>query len=324
MNSPRGFGVRRSVNRGAREYSQVGRSDGSLLVQKTAVIAPNTFLTVVSGILHLTRRGLAGGSNLPIDVLFESLAQTYRERAVAIVLFGMGSDGTRGMRSSKANGGLTLAQEPISAPHDVISDPPFTRPDLLSGRNLMIYFTAPLQRRLVPLFHYSRRPCSSTIAATLFTSMAAPAAIWSGQRAAPTGTFTSWRETAAAKRSLALCRRRQSAAAALATPSRPKRSRKIFSLRETDVGRPISDLSSSLEYPSMLSDIQDLLRTLMPSQKEVPTTDGRWFSVWIMPYRMVYKLIPGATLPGCGASCWLLGRPVPRRERIRAIVAGTN
>ena len=37
-------------------------------------------------------------------------------------------------------------------------DPPFTRLDILSCRNLLIYFSAALQRRLAPLFHYSLRP----------------------------------------------------------------------------------------------------------------------------------------------------------------------
>ena len=45
----------------------------------------------------------------------------------------------------------------VFATHDLNRDPPFTRLDLLSCRNLLIYLTAPLQRRLLPLFHYSLR-----------------------------------------------------------------------------------------------------------------------------------------------------------------------
>lgn len=45
----------------------------------------------------------------------------------------------------------------LFAQHDVIMDPPFTRLDVLCCRNLLIYFTAKLQKRLVPLFHYSLR-----------------------------------------------------------------------------------------------------------------------------------------------------------------------
>ena len=46
----------------------------------------------------------------------------------------------------------------LFAQHDVIQAPPFTKLDFLSCRNLMIYFNAALQRRLIPLFHYSLRP----------------------------------------------------------------------------------------------------------------------------------------------------------------------
>ena len=46
----------------------------------------------------------------------------------------------------------------LFAQHDVIMDAPFTRLDLLSCRNLLIYFNATLQKRLLPLFHYSLRP----------------------------------------------------------------------------------------------------------------------------------------------------------------------
>jgi two-component system CheB/CheR fusion protein len=43
------------------------------------------------------------------------------------------------------------------ATHDVTTDPPFTQLDLLMCRNVLIYFNAALQRRLMPLFHFSLR-----------------------------------------------------------------------------------------------------------------------------------------------------------------------
>ncbi|RZT09538.1 two-component system, chemotaxis family, CheB/CheR fusion protein [Duganella sp. CF402] len=45
----------------------------------------------------------------------------------------------------------------IFARQNVISDPPFTKLDLLCCRNLLIYFTAKLQEQLIPLFHYALR-----------------------------------------------------------------------------------------------------------------------------------------------------------------------
>ncbi|NTU85548.1 MAG: hypothetical protein HGA45_40375 [Chloroflexales bacterium] len=46
----------------------------------------------------------------------------------------------------------------IFSEQDVIKDPPFSRLDLLSCRNLLIYLNADLQRRLIPLFHYALNP----------------------------------------------------------------------------------------------------------------------------------------------------------------------
>jgi two-component system CheB/CheR fusion protein len=46
----------------------------------------------------------------------------------------------------------------IFAKHNVTKDPPFSRIDLISCRNLLIYFTPVLQRKVVPLFHYALNP----------------------------------------------------------------------------------------------------------------------------------------------------------------------
>ena len=46
----------------------------------------------------------------------------------------------------------------VFAPQNLTADPPFTKLDLLSCRNLLIYFMPQLQNRMMPLFHYSLRP----------------------------------------------------------------------------------------------------------------------------------------------------------------------
>lgn len=50
-----------------------------------------------------------------IDVLFESAAEMYKERAAGVILTGAGHDGAAGLVSIKARGGLTLVQSPDSA-----------------------------------------------------------------------------------------------------------------------------------------------------------------------------------------------------------------
>ncbi|EMI15645.1 signal transduction histidine kinase with CheB and CheR activity, partial [Rhodopirellula maiorica SM1] len=46
----------------------------------------------------------------------------------------------------------------VFSAHNLISDPPFTKVDLISCRNLLIYLGAHLQKKLIPLFHYSLQP----------------------------------------------------------------------------------------------------------------------------------------------------------------------
>jgi two-component system CheB/CheR fusion protein len=70
----------------------------------------------------------------------------------------------------------------------------------------------------------------------------------------------------------------------------------IFHLRESDVGRPLSDLASILTYPHLQADVKETLRALTPCTKSVAATDGRWFSVRIMPYRTLANAVSGAVL----------------------------
>ncbi len=46
----------------------------------------------------------------------------------------------------------------VFAQQNVIEDPPFTKIDLLSCRNLLIYLEGKLQQRLIPMFHYALKP----------------------------------------------------------------------------------------------------------------------------------------------------------------------
>jgi two-component system CheB/CheR fusion protein len=71
---------------------------------------------------------------------------------------------------------------------------------------------------------------------------------------------------------------------------------KLFSLLPGDVGRPLSDIASNLLYPGMTEAAQEVLRTLVFSEKQVATKDGRWFLVRIMPYRTLDDVIGGVVI----------------------------
>lgn len=93
--------------------------DGMLLAANHVyVIAPDTDLQVGGGGLHVSEPTEPRGHRHPVDVLFSSLAADQRERAVAIVLSGTGSNGTEGLREIRAEGGMSLVQTPETAKFD--------------------------------------------------------------------------------------------------------------------------------------------------------------------------------------------------------------
>ena len=82
------------------------------------VIPPNKDLSVLHGTLHLFEPMAPRGQRLPIDFFLRSLAEDRRELAIAVILSGMGSDGTLGLRAIKEKAGLALVQTPASAKFD--------------------------------------------------------------------------------------------------------------------------------------------------------------------------------------------------------------
>jgi two-component system CheB/CheR fusion protein len=74
------------------------------------------------------------------------------------------------------------------------------------------------------------------------------------------------------------------------------RASQIFRLIGADVGRPLSDIVSDLEYPELQEDVSNVLQTLAFCEKQITTHDKRWFKVRIMPYRTSQNVIDGAVL----------------------------
>src|SRR5450631_446124 len=82
------------------------------------VIPPNTDMSILHGVLHLFEPAAPRGLRLPIDFFLRSLAEDRQERSIGVILSGMGSDGTIGLRAIKEKGGVVLVQEPASAKFD--------------------------------------------------------------------------------------------------------------------------------------------------------------------------------------------------------------
>jgi len=67
----------------------------------------------------------------------------------------------------------------------------------------------------------------------------------------------------------------------------------IFKVRNSDIGRPLTDLGSKLLYPEMDSDAHQVLKTLTSIETPITTLDGKWFKIRIMPYRTLDDRIDG-------------------------------
>jgi two-component system CheB/CheR fusion protein len=91
-----------------------------ILVQpdRVYVIPPNKDMSILHGVLHLLEPASPRGLRLPIDFFLRSLAQDQQEHSIGVILSGMGSDGTLGLRAIKENAGVVLVQDPATAKFD--------------------------------------------------------------------------------------------------------------------------------------------------------------------------------------------------------------
>lgn len=82
------------------------------------IIPPNRSMSILNGTLHLFEPTEPRGLRLPIDIFFRSLADDRNEQSIGIILSGMGSDGSIGLKAIKEKDGLVLVQEPGTAKFD--------------------------------------------------------------------------------------------------------------------------------------------------------------------------------------------------------------
>jgi two-component system CheB/CheR fusion protein len=79
------------------------------------VIPPNHQLAFEDSVLHLREPQQARGRRVTIDLFFRTLAHAYGQRAVCVILSGSDSDGVIGLKHVRAQGGVTIAQDPEEA-----------------------------------------------------------------------------------------------------------------------------------------------------------------------------------------------------------------
>lgn len=83
---------------------------------------PDYHLLVEAGHFALSTDAPVWYARPSIDVLFESAADTYAERAIGVILTGANPDGAQGLAAIKRRGGLAIVQDPATAESRVMPD----------------------------------------------------------------------------------------------------------------------------------------------------------------------------------------------------------
>ncbi len=82
------------------------------------VTPPDRDILLEGEMIELRSASLGVGPKPSVDIFLTALAESLKERAIGVILSGTGSDGSRGVRAIKAEGGIAIIQEPGSAKYD--------------------------------------------------------------------------------------------------------------------------------------------------------------------------------------------------------------
>ncbi len=93
-------------------------NDGVLKPGFIYITPPDTEIILASGKFVLRKPNYTAGPKPSIDILFHSIAENYKTRAIGVILSGTGTDGTVGISNIKSAGGFTIVQDPRTAKFD--------------------------------------------------------------------------------------------------------------------------------------------------------------------------------------------------------------
>jgi two-component system CheB/CheR fusion protein len=116
------------------------------------LVPPPHGLSIVEGRLRPAEPVRTEGRSVAVDLFFRTLADACRERAICVVMSGVGDDGTQGLARVKEVGGLTLAQAPADAEFEGMP-----RSAIASGLVDMVLAAADMPARLAELWSNARR-----------------------------------------------------------------------------------------------------------------------------------------------------------------------
>jgi two-component system, chemotaxis family, CheB/CheR fusion protein len=129
-------------------------ADGTMIERDHIyVIPPNKDIGIHNRKLLLMQPAKSRGQRMPIDYFLQSLAEDQMNRAVGIILSGMGSDGETGIRMIKERLGMAMVQDPVTAEYD-------SMPRSAMSTNLVDYLLPP-EEMPIRLIQYMKHPALS-------------------------------------------------------------------------------------------------------------------------------------------------------------------
>ncbi|SAK91509.1 chemotaxis protein [Caballeronia hypogeia] len=101
---------------------------------------------------------------------------------------------------------------------------------------------------------------------------------------------------------------------------------RVFKLIDVDIGRSLFDITHSLRYSSLADDVKQAFATLKLIEREVESSDGRWYLMRLLPYRTADDRIDGAVLTLVDITARHQAEELARigEQRLRLVAQSTN